>query len=41
MILIELGIGLLVLFLVVLACIKLAEKFGMIKTIKSWFEKKE
>jgi hypothetical protein len=41
MILIELAVGFLALFLVVLACIKLAEKFGLVKTVKSWFEKKE
>jgi hypothetical protein len=41
MILIEIGVGLLVLFLVVLACVKLAEKFSLVKTIKGWFEKKE
>jgi hypothetical protein len=41
MILIELALGLLALFLVILAIVKLAEKFGVIKTVKSWFEKKE
>jgi hypothetical protein len=41
MILIEFALGLFVLWLVVIACVKLAEKFGLIKIVKSWFKKED
>ena len=39
MILVEFALGLFVLALVVMGVVKLAEKLGIIETVKSWFRK--
>jgi hypothetical protein len=41
MILVELALGLFALAAVVFAIIKIADRLGIIKTVKSWFKKDE
>jgi hypothetical protein len=41
MILVEIALGLLVLYFVLALCVKLTEKWKLVDTLRTWFNKKD
>jgi hypothetical protein len=41
MILVEIALGLLVLYLVLALCVKLTEKWKLVDVLRAWFDKKD